>query len=226
MTSASNASGPRTPAAFPTHRRPRNSRAMTGLIAVCQTTAWLPYSRIVCLVVGDVVEVGAARDCHPCRSPCTWVPAHVFPGHSLAEGRRIRQHGRDEVSGCDVRTRRPRTALSSPARAGAGCARSSMKSSPSPYLNVTRPQSISRGNEHDLLVLDVYALDRVRSPRGSRTPLARRRARLCTSHALAPRPVAGSGTPRSSSRSKRSERMHGPGRRCSSRREPRSRRSR
>ena len=38
-------------------------------------------------------------------------------------------------------------------------AQDSMKSSPSPYLNVTRPQSISRGIEHDLLVLDVYAFD-------------------------------------------------------------------
>ena len=36
----------------------------------------------------------------------------------------------------------------------------SMNSSPSPYLNVTRSQSTQRGIEHDLFVLDVHALDR------------------------------------------------------------------
>ena len=35
-----------------------------------------------------------------------------------------------------------------------------MNSSPSPYLNVTRLQSIQRGHEQHLLVLDVHALDR------------------------------------------------------------------
>ncbi len=42
-----NASGPSTPAPFHTPSS-SSSSATTGLTAVCQTTAWLPYSRIVC----------------------------------------------------------------------------------------------------------------------------------------------------------------------------------
>ena len=80
-------------------------------------------------------------------------------------------------------------------------------------------------DEHDLLVLDVHALDRRRCPPGTRTPRARRTAPSCTSRARAPRSAAGSGTPRSSSRSRtwaRSRSPRRPGRRRRARRPRRS----
>ena len=99
-----------------------------------------------------------------------------------------------------------------------------MNSSPSPYLKVTRSQSSLARDEDDLLVLDVDALDRADALQGSRRPRARRTAPSCRSRARAPRRAADSGTPRSSSRSRRSARMRSPRPRGSRRHARRSRR--
>ena len=118
--------------------------------------------------------------------PVTSVPAHVFPdirSPSVAG------------SGSTAATRSRGATFAPPTRTGSLESRpsrcsvrsTSMNSSPSPYLNVTRP------------AVDL-ARDRGRPPRarrsrtrpgrfppGSRTPLARRTARSCTTRARAPR---------------------------------------
>ena len=100
-----------------------------------------------------------------------------------------------------------------------------MNSSPSPYLKRDRSQSTPARDEHDLLVLDVHALDLADALRERRTARAPRTARSCRSRAPAPRSAAGSGTPRSSSRSRTSARSRSPRRRGRRRRARRPRRS-
>ena len=139
---ASNASGPSTP--VPCHAPvASSSSATTGLTAVCHTTAWLPYSRIVS-------ALSATWYRYTSRGWPSYGALHPRAGaraavHQVAELRRVRQHRGEHVAGRHLDARRRGCA---PWRRGRGrrtSSASSMKSAPRPYLNVTRLQSTQRG---------------------------------------------------------------------------------
>ena len=96
----------------------------------------------------------------------------------------------------------------------------SMNSCAEPVLERDALALHPAGDQHDLLVLDVDALDLADALGEGRTSRAPRTARSCRSRARAPRSAAGSGTPRSSSRSRTSARSHSPRRRGRRRRAP------
>ena len=218
-----NASGPSTPVPF-------HVALVEQLERDDRVDRRLPHDRLAAvlahrvLVVHEVVEVGRARLCRPC--PC---PSPTCPRRCARSSARRASRGR-------AARRRPRRA-GPPAtpRTDTG----SVESRPSlcsvrrhvdellaePVLERDPLAVHPARDQHDLLVLHVHALAPGRSPRGTRTPRARRTARSCRSRARAPRSAAGSGTPRSSSRSRTSARTHSPRPRGRRRRAPRLRRS-
>ncbi len=152
----SNASGPRTPAPDQTPLA-SSSRAITGLIAVCQTTAWAP-SRPHVSSLSTTWWRYTSRGEPSVPVPVTHVPAHVLPvirsPRLIGSGSAAATTSRGETSTPSTRSGSVR---SSPSLWRVF--RTSMNSSPIPYLNVTRRQSIHLRHEEDLLVLDVHALD-------------------------------------------------------------------
>ena len=155
--SAGSASGPSTPAP---DQAPESisSSATTGLTAVCQTTAWEPYSAID-QALSTTWYRYTSRGAPSVPVPVTQVPAQVSP--------RIRRPARPDRAG----RRRPRRAAR-PSRhlpAPGWCesrpslcrvCRTPMNSPPRPYLNVTRLGVHPARHEQHLLVLHVDALDR------------------------------------------------------------------
>ena len=136
-----------------------SSSATTGLIAVCQTTACDPYSRIVTIVVDDVVQVDLPR-----------LAVLARPGDPRA-GAGLAAHPVAERRPGSGRRRPPRPAATPrPRRPGA----LSVRSRPSLWSDLEHvdelvAEAVLEGHplrldpardEEDLLVLDVDALDR------------------------------------------------------------------
>ena len=142
---ASNASGPSTPA--PVHvpvgeQLERDHRVDRGL----------PHDRL------RAVLAPSSRRCRPrgTGTPRAGAPSVPVPGHPRARARlavhAVAELGRDRAAPRRrrraARPRRPRTVDRRRSRRGRSCASTcstSMNSSPSPYLNVTRWQSTQRG---------------------------------------------------------------------------------
>ena len=220
--SGGNASGPSTPAPFqtPSIEQLQRDDRVDRRLPDDRLAAVLAHRR---LVVDHVVEVGRAR------LPVVAGAGHPragagASGHALAERRRVGQRGGDHVARGHLLRRARDTG--------------SVESRPSlcsvlqhvdellaePVLERDALAVDPARDQHDLLVLDVDALD-LADPLGERrTSRARRTARSCRSRARAPRSAAGSGTPRSSSRSRTSARSHSPRRRGRRRRARRLRR--